>query len=254
MAEQRQDEARRRRAEGRDRRRSLLTEPFERLEEKAREIAPSSAEEAAPVAKAAGTAAAAVVAAGIAGATRKLLERRRDDDADGETIPPDSPDDAGEEPAERREPEQRRQPDRAEESQVREEPEPDEEDTDAGSEQQQEPQAGEEPEPDEDENENEKDEPDNDGGEQPRSNGRTGEIVAAARHELAELLGHEAESVSSFERCDGGWRVTLEVVDLRRVPDSSDVLSSYTVVLDEDRQLVSLDRARRYRRAQVDPE
>jgi hypothetical protein len=78
------------------------------------------------------------------------------------------------------------------------------------------------------------------------------QIVAEAKRELEELLGAEVESVSGFHRSDGGWTVTLEVVNLRRIPDTTDVLSSYEVVLDDDRNLVSISETRRYRRSQVE--
>ena len=78
------------------------------------------------------------------------------------------------------------------------------------------------------------------------------DIVPKAREELERLLGREAESVSGFERRDGHWSVMLEVVELRRVPDSSDVLASYEVTLDDDGRLARMTRARRYRRAEVE--
>ena len=57
---------------------------------------------------------------------------------------------------------------------------------------------------------------------------------------------------SSVRRQDGGWAVTLEVVEVRRIPDSTDVLSSYELVLDDDGGIVELNRKRRYRRSQVE--
>jgi gas vesicle protein GvpO len=76
--------------------------------------------------------------------------------------------------------------------------------------------------------------------------------VRQARRELANLIGGEPESVSGLERANGNWTVTLEVVELRRVPESTDVLSSYEVVVDDERKLVSARRLRRYRRSQVE--
>ena len=73
-----------------------------------------------------------------------------------------------------------------------------------------------------------------------------------ARSELESLLGSRPESVSGFEHADGKWSVTLEVVDVRRIPESTDVLSSYEVVLDGEQNLVSATRLRRYRRSQVE--
>jgi hypothetical protein len=77
-------------------------------------------------------------------------------------------------------------------------------------------------------------------------------VVRRAREQLRDLQGSEPESVSSLERTGEGWRVTLEVVEVRRVPDSTDVLASYEIELDDDGGLLGYRRARRYYRAQSD--
>jgi Gas vesicle synthesis protein GvpO len=77
-------------------------------------------------------------------------------------------------------------------------------------------------------------------------------IVEAAREQLATLLGKEPDSVSGLDRNGDGWLVTLEVVDLARIPESTDVLASYEVELDGDRNLVRYARRRRYYRSQAD--
>ena len=78
------------------------------------------------------------------------------------------------------------------------------------------------------------------------------QIIDRARQEVEQILGCEAEGVSGIERSNGRWSVTVEVVELRRVPESTDVLASYAVVLDGDGDLDSLERTRRYRRSQVE--
>jgi hypothetical protein len=78
------------------------------------------------------------------------------------------------------------------------------------------------------------------------------EVVRSAREQLAALLGSEPESVSGFERTDDGWTITLEVVEVSRIPESTDVLASYELTLDRDRNLVRYHRGRRYYRSQAD--
>jgi len=78
------------------------------------------------------------------------------------------------------------------------------------------------------------------------------EIAAQARELLRSLRGVEAESVSGIGRANGGWRVTLEVVELRRIPDSTDVLASYDVELDGDGKFLGFERGRRYTRSQAE--
>jgi hypothetical protein len=86
---------------------------------------------------------------------------------------------------------------------------------------------------------------------EPVDSGALREIVAQARGLLRELHGSDAESVSSVSRSTAGWNVALEVVELRRIPDSTDVLASYQVELDEDGRLIRYERVRRYNRSQA---
>jgi hypothetical protein len=94
-----------------------------------------------------------------------------------------------------------------------------------------------------------------------RRNGgkRPAEIARSAREQLAELIGRPPEGVLGVERNDdddgdGGWRVTLEVLELRRVPDSTDLLGRYLAVMDDDGELLEYQRVARYQRGQPDGE
>jgi hypothetical protein len=78
------------------------------------------------------------------------------------------------------------------------------------------------------------------------------DISVHAREILQQLRGVEPESVSSLRRTESGWRVGLEVVELRRIPESTDVLASYEVELDADGGLIRFERGRRYHRSQAD--
>jgi hypothetical protein len=82
--------------------------------------------------------------------------------------------------------------------------------------------------------------------------GRVREMTERARSILTELSSVEAESVSAVERTPDGWRVTVEAVELRRIPDSTDVLATYEVELDGDGELVRYERGRRYSRSHSD--
>jgi len=81
--------------------------------------------------------------------------------------------------------------------------------------------------------------------------GQVERAVQTAREQLRQLNGTEAESVSSFARTRDGWRVTLEVVEVRRIPETTDVLASYAVELDDDGNLVAYERVRRYQRSEA---
>ncbi|MEE1814445.1 gas vesicle protein [Streptomyces sp. SP18ES09] len=79
-----------------------------------------------------------------------------------------------------------------------------------------------------------------------------GSAMAAAIEQLAKLLGRPPESVSSLKPVDTGWEAQVEVVELERIPDTTSVLASYRVSLDEEGTLISFERTRRYSRGMID--
>jgi hypothetical protein len=79
---------------------------------------------------------------------------------------------------------------------------------------------------------------------------RPAELIQAAKQQVAELTGLRAETVSGLDRDgDDGWRVTVEALELRRVPDTMDLLGTYEVTLSDDGELKGFRRRRRYHRA-----
>ncbi|MDX6658413.1 MAG: hypothetical protein QOH62_3206 [Solirubrobacteraceae bacterium] len=79
------------------------------------------------------------------------------------------------------------------------------------------------------------------------------EAVARARKELEEIMGRPVETVLGMERDDNdGWVVTVQVVELARIPNSTDVLGAYVVHVDDDGEVVGYRRAKRYHRNQAD--
>ena len=82
------------------------------------------------------------------------------------------------------------------------------------------------------------------------------EVVGRARQQMEELFGKPVESVSGFGRPedDGGdWTVTLELLELPRIPDTTSLLGTYEATLDTDGNLLDAHRVRRYPRNQYDP-
>jgi hypothetical protein len=118
---------------------------------------------------------------------------------------------------------------------------------DEGSEDGDEPQQGEQKDPKREEPKREKREPPR--GAKPDE---FTEMANQARELLRSLRGVEAESVSGLTRTPNGWTVTLEVLELRRIPESTDVLASYEVELDGDGKLLRFERGRRYHRSQAE--
>jgi len=77
------------------------------------------------------------------------------------------------------------------------------------------------------------------------------QIARSAAEQLAEIAGAEADSISGLERTEDGWLVQVEVVEVQRIPDSTSVLASYQVVVDDSGELQSYHRAHRYYRNQA---
>ena len=74
------------------------------------------------------------------------------------------------------------------------------------------------------------------------------QVAAQAAQQLLELTGKGVEGVTGLERTDDGWKVHVEVVEVRRIPDTTDVLALYEVQVDEDGDLMGYRRLRRYAR------
>jgi hypothetical protein len=78
------------------------------------------------------------------------------------------------------------------------------------------------------------------------------EVAQLARRELADVTGLEAESATSLERGqDCGWLVTVELLELSRLPDTDDLLGLYEVELDDGGELLAYRRVRRYARSKA---
>ena len=80
------------------------------------------------------------------------------------------------------------------------------------------------------------------------------EIAQLAKKCLVELTGHQPDTVSFMTKDEAGWHVNVDMVELKRIPAVTDVLSTYETVLDEEGNLVSYQRTRRYQRGQVSEE
>jgi hypothetical protein len=78
------------------------------------------------------------------------------------------------------------------------------------------------------------------------------DAMRSACAHLRELTGKDPEAVIRIEPDDDyrGWRVVLEVLELKRIPDTTDLLASYELQLDQDCELIGYRRIRRYARAE----
>ncbi len=77
------------------------------------------------------------------------------------------------------------------------------------------------------------------------------EVARRAKEQLTALTGLDAVTVSGLDNVEAGWSVTVEMLELKKIPDSSDVLGSYQCVVDDEGNLLSYKRTLRYRRSDV---
>lgn len=77
------------------------------------------------------------------------------------------------------------------------------------------------------------------------------EITRSAKAQLAELTGLKPDRVSSLCRDEGGWLVTVDMVELKRIPASTDVIGAYEVQMDDEGNLMTYKRIRRYCRDEL---
>ena len=74
----------------------------------------------------------------------------------------------------------------------------------------------------------------------------------AAVHQITQLTAKQAEGVIAVEPGEDGWRVSVEVIEDRRIPSSADVLAIYEAAISNSGDLTSYRRISRYGRGQGD--
>ena len=86
------------------------------------------------------------------------------------------------------------------------------------------------------------------------TNGRLSarELTLAAKATVADLTGFPPETVSAMQWDGENWLMTVDVCELTRVPNTTDVMASYVVQLDDRGGLLGYKRDRRYLRGADD--
>jgi hypothetical protein len=78
------------------------------------------------------------------------------------------------------------------------------------------------------------------------------ELTRSALETVEELTGYGAEGVSGFQWDGETWLVTVDVCELRRIPNTTDVMANYVVQLDESGGLMGYKRTGRYTRGSAE--
>jgi hypothetical protein len=80
------------------------------------------------------------------------------------------------------------------------------------------------------------------------------ELSQAALATVAELTGYVPEAVTGLEWDGEFWNVTVDALELPRIPNTTDLLGSYEIKLDESGTLRGYRRARRFVRGHASEE
>jgi hypothetical protein len=78
------------------------------------------------------------------------------------------------------------------------------------------------------------------------------DLTRGAKESIHELTGFPAESVSGMQWDGESWLVTVDVCELQRIPNTTDVMATYVVQLDDEGTLLGYKRTRRYARGQAE--
>jgi hypothetical protein len=86
------------------------------------------------------------------------------------------------------------------------------------------------------------------------SNGKLSarDLTRSARDTIEDLTGHDVEAVTAMQWDGESWLLTVDVCEMARVPNTTDVLASYVVQLDESGGLLGYKRDRRFQRGQAE--
>ena len=80
------------------------------------------------------------------------------------------------------------------------------------------------------------------------------EAARLAAENVLQLTGRCPENVVSVVRDDDGWQVGVEVLELHRIPETTDIMAVYEVALDTNGDLLRCERGQRYHRGQIEEE
>ena len=91
---------------------------------------------------------------------------------------------------------------------------------------------------------------DNGSGDSDRLSAR--DLTRAARATVEELTGYKPEAVSAMQWDGETWLITVDALELPRVPNTTDVMGSYVVQLDDRGGLLGYKRERRFLRGHAE--
>ena len=77
------------------------------------------------------------------------------------------------------------------------------------------------------------------------------EVVEKAQQEFVRLGKKPADGVTGLSKTEEGWSVLLEALERKAIPDTMDVLGLYELHLDNEGNLLGLDRKKLRKRGET---
>jgi hypothetical protein len=80
------------------------------------------------------------------------------------------------------------------------------------------------------------------------------QVLERAREEFVKIGKKPADGVTGLSKTDGGWSISLEALERKAIPDTMDVLGLYELRLDDEGNLLGLDRKKLRKRGETHEE
>ena len=80
------------------------------------------------------------------------------------------------------------------------------------------------------------------------------QVVEKARKEFIGLGKKPADGVTGLSKTKEGWTILLEALERKAIPETMDVLGLYELRLDDEGNLLSLDRKKLRKRGETQEE
>ena len=80
---------------------------------------------------------------------------------------------------------------------------------------------------------------------------RITELTEKAKSQLSDLTGLKPLTVTGVSKDEQGWHITLDMLEMSRIPNSTDVLGDYETLLDDNGDLLRFERKRTRLRGEI---
>jgi hypothetical protein len=67
-------------------------------------------------------------------------------------------------------------------------------------------------------------------------------LIERAREQLAEVIGLKLSSTLGASKDDQGWRISVEMIEKKSIPDGMDILATYEARLNDKGELLEFGR------------